>query len=269
MTQEVFVVNAFSSGPFTGNPAAVLVHDAPIDGQLMQAIAEQHNLSETAFVASQRDADGLLPLRWFTPAQEVRLCGHATLAAAAVLGERLGFGESLGFSTLSGRLDCRKQGAGWSLDFPADGAFAAPDVHEIAEAALGYGLREDRVFVGEDDAMVVLDDASAVRDYRPIDAAIARIPKRGLILTAPGDPGTGFDVVSRCFYPEFGIAEDPVTGSAHTLLGPYWAKVLGRARLRCQQASRRRGVLDVHYDGGSRVAIAGKVSFYLRGEISF
>ncbi len=269
MTQEMFVANAFTSGPFTGNPAAVILLERELSAETMQAIAEQNNLSETAFVRNTPDADGLLPLRWFTPAREVRLCGHATLAAGYVLGEVLGFGESLSFSTLSGRLDCVRGGGGggWTLDFPADGAFVAPDVHDIAQQSLGRELGEYQVYVGTDDAMVVLDSAAEVRDYQPIDTAIARIPKRGLILTAPGDAGGEFDVVSRCFYPEFGILEDPVTGSAHTLLAPYWAKVLGKPTLRCQQASRRRGVLDVHYDGGERVRLTGSAELYLRGVI--
>ncbi len=269
MTHELFVANAFTQGPFSGNPAAVVVLDQELDARLMQSIAEQNNLSETAFVVDRPTADGARGLRWFTPAREVRLCGHATLAAGFVLGEVLGFGESLAFDTLSGRLECRRSADGWTLDLPADGAFAAPDVHGIAEAAVGYDLRENQVFVGTDDAMVVLDSAAEVRDYMPLDAAIARIPKRGLILTAAGDPGDEFDVVSRCFYPEFGILEDPVTGSAHTLLAPYWTRVLGKARIRCQQASRRGGVLDVHYAGGSRVALTGRADLYLRGEISF
>ena len=267
MKQEIFVANAFTSGPFTGNPAAVILLERDLDATTMQAIAEQNNLSETAFVRNERDAEGLLPLRWFTPAREVRLCGHATLAAGYVLGEVLGFGESLAFSTLSGRLDCVKEGNGWTLDFPADGAFVAPDVHDIAQQALGRDLGEYQVYVGTDDAMVVLDSARQVRDYQPIDSAIARIPKRGLIITAAGEADEEFDVVSRCFYPEYGITEDPVTGSAHTLLAPYWAKALGKSRLRCQQASRRSGVLDVRYDGGSRVRLTGEAMLYLRGEI--
>ncbi len=268
MTLQMHVANAFSRGPFSGNPAAIIVLDGELDASVMQAIAEQNNLSETAFVQRRADAEGLLSLRWFTPAQEVRLCGHATLAAGFVLGEVLGFGESLAFSTLSGRLNCTRGAQGWTLDFPADGAFIAPDVHDIAVAALGYDLREDQVFVGRDDAMVVLDSAEEVRNYRSIDTAIARIPRRGLIITAAGDVGEEFDVVSRCFYPEFGIAEDPVTGSAHTLLAPYWAKRLGKARLRCLQASRRSGVVDVVYDGGERVELSGAVNLYLEGSIT-
>lgn len=265
---QIHIANAFSSRPFTGNPAAVIVLDEPIDSELMQNIAEQNNLSETAFVNRSPDGHGLRGLRWFTPAREVRMCGHATLATAYVLGEQLQLGENFDFDTLSGRLSCKKVLQGWQLDFPADEAIPAPDVQDIAEAAIGQRLREDQVFVGIDDAMIVLDSPEQVVNYRPNEHEISRIPKRGLIITAQANANDDFHIISRCFYPEFGIVEDPVTGSAHTLLVPYWSQRLTQERLVCQQASRRGGVLYAHYQGGSRVLLTGAAELYLKGEIS-
>ncbi len=267
----LFVVNAFARAPFTGNPAAVVPLDAWIPDKELQAIAEQNNLAETAFVLVHPDESGARPLRWFTPAREVRLCGHATLAAAFCLSEMLEFPDTaLRFNTLSGELRCTKLSNGeWQLDFPADGAFVAPDVHDLAEQVVGKRLRENQVFVGKDDAMVVLDAAAGVLDYEPNHLAIRRVPRRGIILTAAADPDAGYDVVSRCFYPEFGVDEDPVTGSAHALIAPYWSGVLGRDTLVCLQASRRGGFVTATYTGGERVLLAGGARAYASGELSY
>ena len=277
---QVYVYNAFSRGPFSGNPAAVVPYRSAdgLDEVRMQAIAEQHNLAETAFVHLDGLADGAYPLRWFTPAREVRLCGHATLASAAVLRDALDIGrdgDAVAFETLSGRLTCRLDGDVWLMDFPADEPQPAPPEVYDAVVAADAATREaggaaapaaERVFVGKDDALLVLPSAEQVRAFAKTEH-IRRIPKRGLIVTAPAEAGSGFDVVSRCFYPEFGVDEDPATGSAHTLLGVYWSRRLGRERLRCQQASRRVGVLDVRYGGGARIEIGGRAEAYLSGEI--
>ena len=269
---QVYVYNAFSHGPFSGNPAAVVPYRTTdgLDAALMQAIAEQHNLAETAFVRLDGLADGAFALRWFTPAQEVRLCGHATLASAAVLRDTLDGGRdraAFAFETLSGRLTCRRDDAAWLMDFPADEPQAPPPaVAEAVAQVLGHAPAPDTLFVGGDDAMLVLPSAREVRAFAKTEA-IRAIPKRGLIVTGPGADGEASDVVSRCFYPEYGIDEDAATGSAHTLLGVYWSRRLGRERLRCQQASRRVGVLDVRYGGGSRIEIGGATDAYLTGTI--
>lgn len=268
MHLPVFIADAFAAGSFTGNPAAVVPLDYWIEDSKMQAIAEQHNLAETAFVLVHPDDSGCRPLRWFTPAREVRLCGHATLASAYILGDVLKFsGDEFRFSTLSGELICKRVFGGWQLDFPADEALPAPDLHELAEQVVGSTLHHDQVFVGRDDAMVVLAKAEDVLSYEPNHFAIRRVPRRGIILTAPGYDN--YDVVSRCFYPEFGVDEDPVTGFAHTLLGPYWSKRLGKSNLLCRQASRRGGDVEVHYDKGERVLLSGRARLYLKGEIKF
>ncbi len=265
---RVDVVNAFGRGPFSGNPAAVIVLDAWLEGTQMQAIAEQHNLSETAYVLRQPNDAGLLPLRWFTPGSEVRMCGHATLATAAVLREQFGMGDQFSFDTLSGKLECNYANGVYTLDFPADEALPGPDLVEIVGQALGREVDEDQVFVGILDAMLVLESAEEVERYEPILTHLNRVPKVGLIITAPGEPGSGVDVVSRCFYPGLSILEDPATGAAHTLLGPYWSKRLGKSTLTCEQASRRRGYLQVDYNGGQRVQISGQAVHYLKGEIN-
>ena len=262
-----YIANAFSAGAFTGNPAAVVPYcDADgLDAPLMQALAEQNNLAETAFVHLDGYTDGGYPLRWFTPAQEVRLCGHATLASAYVLerfANELGMetDDALHFDTLSGRLSCRNDGGKWSMDFPADTPRAAPKLASV------LGANSGDVFRGTDDALLVLPDAAAVRAYRPDDNAIRALRTRGLIISAPCDDDADFDVISRCFYPEFGIEEDTATGSAHTLIGTYWSARLGKPALRCLQASRRRGVLGVRHDGGARVSLTGEVELYLVGK---
>ena len=265
---RVDIFNAFCDGPFTGNPAAVIVLDRWLPDSLLQAIAEQHNLSETAYVLREPGANGRRHLRWFTPAREVRMCGHATLATAAALRSREGHSGAIRFETLSGTLVCTHRDGLEVMDFPADEALAAPDLHELLEQALGRELRDDQVFVGTDDALVVLDEADQVTQYEIREACIARVPRRGLVITAPGPADSDFDVVSRCFYPEFGIVEDPATGSAHTLVGPYWSRRLGRRRLVCLQASRRRGYLTVDFDGGSRVQLSGRAERYLEGRVS-
>ena len=268
-----FVVNAFAVGdaPFTGNPAAVVPLDAWLPDGLLQRIAEQNNLAETAFVVVHPDETGARALRWFTPAKEVRLCGHATLATAAVLDRVLeldGEGEAFAFSTLSGRLGCERRGDAYGMDFPADPApVAGEGLRVLAEAVVGRALEPARVREGKDDLFVALDDPGEVTGYALGEAAIRAVPKRGVILSAAAREEDDYDVVSRCFYPEFGIDEDPATGSAHTLIGPYWCARLGRERVTCRQASRRDGRLTVADRPGGRVELVGRWRLFLAGEI--
>ena len=269
MRLPVYIADAFSAGPFSGNPAAVVPLDDWIPDADMQAIAEQHNLAETAFVVVHLDEAGQRPLRWFTPAREVDLCGHATLATAFVLGDVLQFKEdAFGFTTRSGALQCMRGDRGWRMDFPADPGRPAGDaLRQRAIAALPDTAEVLDVLEGRDDVLVVLAKAAMVESYVPDDAAIRDIPKRGLIVSARARER--HDVVSRCFYPEFGVDEDAATGSAHTLIGPYWATRLGKSDLVCRQASRRGATLYVTYAGGDRVQLEGAARLYLHGELKY
>ena len=268
MRLPVYVADAFSSEPFTGNPAAVVPLDHWIEDDIMQAIAEQHNLAETAFVVVHPDENGMRPLRWFTPAKEVRLCGHATLATAFVLRDVLRFkDEVLRFSTLSGELICAPSDGKWSIQFPADIARPAPQYADLASKIVD-ATSIDSIHEGIDDLLVILKSSEQVREYVANDSAIRRLDKRGVILSAADDSGE-YDIVSRCFYPEYGVDEDSVTGSAHTLLGPYWSKRLRKEVVECFQASRRGGRVTVEYSGAEHVRLLGHARLYLHGELKF
>ena len=268
-------VDAFAERPFSGNPAAVCLLDAPAGGQphdaaWMQALAAEMNLSETAFVAPGED--GAHGLRWFTPTVEVDLCGHATLAAAHVLFETgaLAAGDAARFDTRSGRLVVREAAAaGYTMDFPA-----TPPAH--AEPPVGTAeVFGPLVWTGRSrfDLFLVLPDEATVRALAPDAAAVRSLGARGIIATARADAGTPYDVVSRFFAPGAGVAEDPVTGSAHCALGPYWAGVLGTDTLRCFQASARGGHVGVRVragdgPGGDRVELTGRAVTILRGTLA-
>ncbi|MHB8681322.1 MAG: PhzF family phenazine biosynthesis protein [Acidimicrobiales bacterium] len=242
MALELVVVDAFTDQPFSGNPAAVAIVDAFPDEARMQLIASEMALSETAFCVPH--GNGAYDLRWFTPTVEVALCGHATLAAAHVLG------GSGAFSTRSGVLRCRALDDGRiAMDFPAGTVVPA-------EAPLGFSLPGQRVFArGAEEALVELSDAAAVRSLVPDLAALAALGTCTVIVTAPGDRA-GVDCVSRVFGPNVGIAEDPVTGSAHCTLAVWWGDKLGRDELCAEQASRRGGTLWTTRRG-DRVELAG------------
>lgn len=257
-----YVVNAFENGPFTGNPAAVvLLEDWPED-RVLAAIAAQTNLSETAFLV-----DGDAPrLRWFTPSDEIDLCGHATLATGHVLFGELGDARgSIEFSTLSGPLRVRSAEGGYTLDFPEGEISAAPgDLHAATLDAAGVDSGE--VFVGAGRAVLVLDSADAVRRLAPDQAAVAQLPRGDLFVTAPG--GDDYDCVSRVFAPGFGIPEDPVTGAAHCVFAPYWCERLGRNEISCWQASARGGLLRCRWlPDAARVELTGSCRTFARGEI--
>jgi len=246
-------VDAFTGTLFAGNPAAVCLLDAWLPDATLQAIAAENNLSETAFAVPR---DGDFALRWFTPAQEVDLCGHATLAAAHVL---LGERAAVTFHTRSGALGVERRGGLLAMDFPALPAAAvrAPD-------ALEHGLgRRPREVLRAVDYLVVYDTAAEIEALVPDQERLARLDGRGVIVTAPG---TDADFVSRFFAPKAGIPEDPVTGSAHSTLAPYWAARLGKTRLRARQISRRGGELECVLRG-DRVEIAGRAVTYLEGTI--
>ncbi len=243
MTLELTVVDSFTDRPFAGNPAAIAIVDSFPDDDFMQRVAAEMNLSETAFVVPR--ADGDYDLRWFTPAAEVDLCGHATLAAAHLLG---GAGR---FHTRSGALECMRSGDGWiEMDFPADAPVAIdPPAGFVIEGASAFAR-------GARDLIVELVDAALVRNLVPDLRAIADLDARGLIVTAAGDR-TGIDCVSRFFAPNAGIPEDPVTGSAHCTLACVWAERLGRDELVGEQASPRGGIVRMHRRG-DRVMLGGQ-----------
>jgi PhzF family phenazine biosynthesis protein len=254
----LYQVDAFTSRLFAGNPAAVVVLEKWLPDPVLQAIAMENNLAETAFVIP---APGACPLRWFTPAIEIDLCGHATLATAHVLfSHRFPELDVLSFETLSGTLSVRCDGDLLFLDFPSRPGRPAP-VTEALLAALG---RRPREVLQSRDLMAVLDSEAEVRNFAPDFARIAALDGMALIITAPGD---GDDFVSRFFAPKAGVPEDAVTGSSHCTLIPYWAARLGRNRLSARQLSARGGELQCELRG-DRVLIGGSAVEYLRGEIA-
>ena len=260
MPSPIFQVDAFASGLFGGNPAAVMPMARFPDDALMQAIAAENNLAETAFLVP---SGGDYLLRWFTPAVEVPLCGHATLASAAVVMERLEPGrEDVRFHSASGALNVRREAGGYVMDLPARMASLVSAPEGLAEA---LGTAPDEVFVNAFNYMAVFASAAAVRTLTPDLAGIARLDRSGLIVTAPGDEG--YDFVSRYFAPRKGIAEDPVTGAAHCMLVPYWAGRIGEPALRAYQASPRGGEIGCRLVG-DRVELSGCCVFYLEGSVN-
>jgi len=258
----LFHVDAFATSAFTGNPAAVcLLDDREMDAQWMQALAAEMNLSETAFVRRQGDE---WSLRWFTPAVEVDLCGHATLATAhALLEEGLLRREETGrFHTRSGVLTAAFDGEFIELDFPATVAQRCDAAGELIE---GLGVQPMSVLRNQFDYLVELAREEDVRALQPDLDMLRRLPVRGVIVTSRASI-PGFDFVSRFFAPACGIDEDPVCGSAHCALGPYWAPRLNKTTMMAQQASRRGGGLRVTV-AGDRVQLAGRAVTVVRGEL--
>jgi PhzF family phenazine biosynthesis protein len=258
MKIRLFHVDAFTSRAFSGNPAAVCPLESWIEDATMQAMAAENNLSETAFFV--RGQDGVYALRWFTPVTEVDLCGHATLASAYVVFRHLDpRASSVTFSSASGPLRVEKDGELLSLDFPSrpPSPLAVPD--DLAKA-LGRPPRE--VWAARD-YMALYDSEDEVRGLRPDMEALRGVGRFAAIATARGDEA---DFVSRFFAPAQGVPEDPVTGSAHCTLVPYWAKRLGKTRLRALQVSPRGGELLCE-DRGERVSIAGRAVQYLEGVV--
>jgi PhzF family phenazine biosynthesis protein len=259
---RLFQIDAFADAPFTGNPAAVcLLDDASVDEQWMQNVAAEMNLSETAFVRRQRDD---WSLRWFSPTIEIALCGHATLATAHALLEEglLAAGATANFHTMSGVLSAKQDGELIELDFPATIAVPSAPAEGLIEA---LGTQPVRVSLNQFDYLVEMANEDDVRTLMPDFALLRRIPVRGVIVTSRAST-PGFDFVSRFFAPGSGIDEDPVTGSAHCALAPYWAPRLGKTRFMAYQASARGGVLRVTLDG-DRVRMAGRSVTVLRGDL--
>jgi PhzF family phenazine biosynthesis protein len=262
VTLPLHLIDAFADGPFTGNPAAVVLLDAARPEAWMQHVAMEMNQAETAFLVRQEAG---FSLRWFTPNKEVDLCGHATLASAHYLWEarQLATDATARFHTRSGWLAARRDDDRWiTIDLPAITSRPAEPPPNLA-AALGVQPRE--VWRGDNDLLCVLADAAAVRQLAPDLAAIAEWDLRGVLVTAPGDQ-SGIDFVSRCFFPAFGVPEDPVTGSAHCVLAGYWAKLLGRDVMVGYQASARGGTVRCRVVG-DRVELTGRAVTTLAGTL--
>lgn len=257
MRTPIFQLDAFTTRRFAGNPAAVMPMDSFPADAVLQAIAAENNLAETAFLVPE---GGDYRLRWFTPAVEVPLCGHATLASAAVVMERLEPARSsVVFHSASGPLKVNRSDAGYVMDFPARPSEPVSTPQELAKA---LGVTPVEVFVNAFNYMALLEGAQVLPELAPDMAALAREDRPGVIVTAHGD-GI-YDFVSRYFAPAKGIPEDPVTGAAHCMLTPYWAKRLGKTTFRAFQASRRGGEILCRL-AGDRVELEGSCVFYLEG----
>ena len=259
MRLPLFQLDAFTSRRFSGNPAAVMPMRAFAHDGLLQAIAAENNLPETAFLVPE---GGDYRLRWFTPTTEVPLCGHATLASAAVVMERLEPGrQRVTFHSASGPLAVVRTSCGYAMDFPVRPFERVPAPAGLT-GALGAAAVE--VLADASNYTVLLENAQAVRSLAPDLAAIARFDRGGVVVTAEGDGG--HDFVSRYFAPAKGIAEDPVTGGAHCMLASYWSGRLGKTAFRAYQASRRGGEVVCRLLG-DRVQLEGGCVFYLDGEV--
>lgn len=261
MPQKITQVDAFTNKPFRGNPAAVCVLSAPREESWMQAVAQEMSLSETAFLSPHEEG---YRLRWFTPRVEVELCGHATLASAHVLWEEghLEASQTARFFTRSGRLSAQKNGAWIEMDFPAE-----PEAQAVVPNGLNEALHTTPQYVGKNrfDYLVEVDSEETLRHLQPNLAALAQIPMRGVIVTSRS-ASKEYDFVSRFFAPGVGVDEDPVTGSAHCCLAPYWRARLQKDEMVGYQASSRGGIVRVRI-AENRVCLAGQAVTVLRGEL--
>ena len=271
MGLAIYQVDAFTDRPFAGNPAGVCPLPLPAfpAAEWMQAVAAEMNLAETAFLVRRSDGSGSgsgFDLRWFTPAVEVELCGHATLASAHLLWETglAAAGEPIRFHTLSGELGAARDGEWIELDFPAEPASALAE----APPRLAEMLGAPPVWVGANrfDLVIELADEAAVRSLAPDLGRLAALPYRGILVTARA-AAPGYDVVSRFFAPAVGIGEDPATGSSHCCLGPYWSERLGKNPFLGYQASARGGRVRVEL-AGDRVRLGGQAVTVFRGELA-
>ena len=259
MNLEVFFIDSFTNKIFGGNPAGVIFHSDPIEETLMQAIAAENNLSETAFINIQNDNQ----IRFFTPELEVDLCGHATLASAFVFFKYIKhYQDQITFSSKRGELIADKTEEGIKLTLPKD---SPGPVAEIDLFSNMLGCKALEVYRGIDDFMAVVESETQVKDMKPNFNEISMLDSRGLIVTAHG---LDVDFVSRWFGPQTGVDEDPVTGSAHTLLAPYWSEKLGKNIMNAQQLSKRGGSLICEVKNKT-VEITGQAKLYLRGSIHF
>jgi PhzF family phenazine biosynthesis protein len=259
---QIYQVDAFTTDLFAGNPAAVVPLGEWIHDSLMQQIASENNLSETAFLVPKNDAGDHWHIRWFTPAVEVPLCGHATLASAAVIRQQYSPSSwPIRLDSASGRLAVDVDGDAFILNFPANEALPG-DMPEALPEALGTEFEES--LTTESFYLLTLADEAAVRSLSPDFSKILSLTKDSIIVTAPGD---SVDFVSRFFGPGVGIDEDPVTGAAHCVLTPYWSKRLGKKKLMARQISQRGGELGCELRG-DRVLLRGHAAFYLKGELT-
>ena len=253
----MYQVDAFTNNVFGGNPAAVIPLDEWLPDELLQNIAEENNLSETAYFVKNEDH---YHLRWFTPTMEIELCGHATLASAFVLFEILGFkDDTIRFESMNGTLYVTREGDLLSMDFPVTHMQLRPS-HDVLVEALGP--MPTSIFESETKLMAVYEEAEIIYNMQP-DFAKLKLAGKNTIITSRGED---CDFISRFFAPVSGIDEDPVTGSAHTALTPYWAKVLGKNILTAKQVSKRGGDLQCEL-AGNRVLIMGEARLYLSGRI--
>ncbi len=259
MKLPVYKADAFTNKLFGGNPAAVCPLEEWLPDELMQQLAAENNLSETVFFVKEGDH---YRIRWFTPGTEVKLCGHATLATAHIFYTELGYANDvILFNSLSGMLKVTLKEAGkYTLDFPA----SPPEAIDEIPAGIfdGLGIAACPVFKTSFDYLVVMPSQKEVEALSPDFKILATVKARGVIATAKGDEA---DFVSRCFYPQSGIDEDPVTGSAHTIMVPYWAEQLNKTKMNAIQLSKRQGYLEVELNG-DRVLMSGNVVTYLKGE---
>lgn len=261
MEGKVYIANAFSEKKFGGNPAAVVPLNVWLPDGLMQQIATQNNLAETAYIVPEAEN---YRIRWFTPTVEVDLCGHATLASAHVLFKHLGYNkEEIIFQSKSGPLRVtRATNDQITLNFPANKPEETIDDGLIQKA---LGIKPLAVFTSRYDYMVVLDRQSDIEMLNPDLVLVKKLKARGLIVTSKGDEA---DFVSRCFFPQSGIDEDPVTGSAHCVMAPYWALITGKNKLKAIQLSARRGYLECELFG-DRVLMSGYANTYLKGKFYY
>lgn len=259
MPQKIYQIDAFADAVFSGNPAAVCPLNDWLSDETMLKIAAENNLAETAFYVKEGDA---YQIRWFTPTVEVDLCGHATLAAAFVLFNHENYNENIirFYSHRSGELTVTKKGEFLTLNFPTDQTRAVELTEEMINC---FDQKPKLAFKGKSDLMLVFDTEAQIQNLIPDFDKIIKLDARGVIVTAKGDTT---DFVSRFFGPQVGIMEDPVTGSAHTTLTPYWANTLNKTELTAIQLSERKGHLRCKYLN-DRVEISGQGKLYLKGEI--
>lgn len=258
MELTIYQVDAFAKDVFEGNPAAVCPLQNWLPDAVMQNIAMENNLSETAFYVKEKDG---YRIRWFTPSIEVDLCGHATLASAYVLFNQEGYtGSSVVFQSRSGLLSVAKVQNQLTLDFPVDTLTQVDSVVPLEE---GLGVPSKATYKGKTDYLIEVENETIVRQLRPDLKKISQVKARGIIVTAKGE---SVDFVSRFFGPQSGVDEDPVTGSAHTTLTPYWSHILQKTKLSARQLSKRGGSLTCELKG-NRVEITGEARLYLKGTL--
>jgi len=257
---QIFQLDAFTHRRFAGNPAAVVPLDRFLEDAVLRAVAIENNLPATAFIVRE---DENYAIRWFTPTEEIELCGHATLASAAVVLDRLEPGRRhVGFRSSSGPFEVSREDSGYRMGLPARACARLVHAPGLADA---LGASPYEVWANEFSAVAVFENAAAVRSLEPSTIALSHLEWPAVIVTAPGD--NGFDIVSRYFAPKKGIAEDPVTGAAHCTLAPYWTSRLGVSEFRAYQASRRGGEMVCRIVD-DRVELESNCIFFLEGEIT-